>query len=81
MLRRVLSAGSDSSRVWTGLVDAGVLGLTLPERYGGSGGSLTDLGTFSVEAGRGLCPTIVHGTLHAGLVIDALGTDEQRAAL
>ncbi|PRC50706.1 acyl-CoA dehydrogenase, partial [Mycobacterium sp. ITM-2017-0098] len=38
MLRRVLSAGSDSSRVWTGLVDAGVLGLTLPERYGGSGG-------------------------------------------
>ncbi|PRC45781.1 acyl-CoA dehydrogenase, partial [Mycobacterium sp. ITM-2017-0098] len=42
---------------------------------------LTDLGTFSVEAGRGLCPTIVHGTLHAGLVIDALGTDEQRAAL
>lgn len=80
-LRRVMSAGPDSPRLWTGLADAGVLGLTLPERYGGSGGSLTDLGTFSVEAGRGLCPTIVHGTLHAGLVIHALGTDDQRAAL
>ena len=40
--------------------------------------TLTDLGVFSVEAGRGLCPTIVHGTIHAGLAIDALGT--RRAA-
>ncbi len=45
------------------------------------GGSLTDLGAFSVEAGRALCPTIVHGTIHAGLVIDALGNPEQREAL
>ena len=80
-LRRLMSAGPDSPQLWTALADAGVLGLTLPECYGGSGGSLTDLGAFSVEAGRALCPTIVHGTIHAGLVIDALGNPEQREAL
>lgn len=80
-LRRLMAAGPDSPDLWNGLADAGVLGLALPEHYGGSGGSLTDLGVFSVEAGRGLCPTLAHGTVHAGLVIDALGTDEQRGAL
>ena len=40
-----------------------------------------DLGAFYVEAGRELCPTIVHSTIHAGLVVDALGTAEQQAAL
>jgi alkylation response protein AidB-like acyl-CoA dehydrogenase len=80
-LRRLFSAGSESTALWTSLADAGVLGLSLPERYGGSGGTLTDLGVFSVEAGRGLCPTIVHGTIHAALAVEALGTVEQRAAL
>ena len=79
-LRRLL-AGVDPGAVWASLADAGVLGLTLPERYGGSGGRLTDLGAFAVEAGRGLCPMVVHGTIHAGLAIDALGTAEQSAAL
>ncbi len=80
-LRRLLSSGMESAALWTSLADAGVLGLTLTEEHGGSGATLTDLGVFSVEAGRGLCPTIVHGTIHAGLVVDALGTPEQRAAL
>ena len=37
------------------------------------GRTLTDLGVFSVEAGRGLCPTIVHGTIQAGLAIRHAG--------
>ena len=81
MLRRLLSAGREPTALWSALADAGVLGLTLPERHGGSGGRLTDLGAFSVEAGRGLCPTIVHGTIHAGLAVNALGTVAQRGAL
>ncbi|BDX31229.1 acyl-CoA dehydrogenase [Mycobacterium antarcticum] len=80
MLRRLLSTTAESAR-WAALADAGVLGLSLPERYGGSGATLADLGAFSVEAGRHLCPTIVHGTIHAGLVVEALGTDDQRGTL
>ncbi|WP_197375903.1 acyl-CoA dehydrogenase family protein [Mycolicibacterium baixiangningiae] len=81
MLRHLFSVGPESPGLWRSLADAGVLGLALPERYGGSGGALTDLGAFCVEAGRALCPTIVHGTIHAGLVVHALGSADQHAAL
>ena len=47
----VWEAVDDGAAGWA---DAGVLGLTLPECYGGSGGSLTDLGAFSGEAARHL---------------------------
>lgn len=80
-VRGLLAADRDERALWHSLADAGVLGLTLPEHHGGSGGRLTDLGTFAVEAGRGRCPTIVHGTIMAGLAIHALGTADQQAAL
>lgn len=80
-LRGLLSAGPHSPPLWDMLADAGVFGLALPERHGGSGGRLTDVGTFCVEAGRGLCPTGVHGTIQAGLAIQALGAPDQHAAL
>ncbi|TPG32829.1 acyl-CoA dehydrogenase family protein [Mycolicibacterium hodleri] len=66
--------------LWKALADAGILGLAVGEDVGGSGGGLADLGAFYVEAGRALCPTAVHGTMHAGLAIDVLGSGEQRAA-
>ncbi len=67
-------------RLWKSLADAGVFGLLLPQEHGGADGTLTDLGVFYVEAGRGLCPTIVHGTLHAAIAIQLLGGPDQRAA-
>lgn len=67
-------------RLWKALVDAGVFGLLLPQEHGGAGGALTDLGVFSIQAGRGLCPTIVHGTLQAALAIQSLGGPDQHAA-
>jgi len=66
--------------LWKALADAGILGLAIEEREGGSGGSLTDLGIFSVEAGRALCPTVVHSTAHAALAIEWLGGSDARAA-
>ena len=66
--------------LWKALAEAGVLGLAIDEKHGGSGGSLTDLGIFSVEAGRALCPTVVHSTLHAALAVDWLGGPQARAA-
>jgi alkylation response protein AidB-like acyl-CoA dehydrogenase len=67
-------------RLWKALADAGVFGLVLPEEYGGAGGTLSDLGVFCVEAGRALCPTIVHATLQAALAIQLLGGPDQHAA-
>ena len=66
------------SALWKALADTGVLGLGLPEEHGGSGGTLSDLGVFYVEAGRALCPTIVHSTAVAALAINALANDGQR---
>jgi alkylation response protein AidB-like acyl-CoA dehydrogenase len=59
--------------LWKALVEAGILGLGIEERVGGSGGGLVELGIFSVEAGRALCPMAVHSTLHAARAIDWLG--------
>ena len=66
--------------LWKALADAGVLGLAIDEHHGGSGGDLPDLGIFTVEAGRALCPMVVHSTLHAALAVDWLGGPEVRAA-
>jgi alkylation response protein AidB-like acyl-CoA dehydrogenase len=66
--------------LWKSLADAGVFGLLLPEEYGGAGGELSDLGVFCVEAGRALCPTVVHATLQAALAIHLLGAPDQHAA-
>ena len=67
-------------RLWKSLSDAGMFGLLLPQEYGGADGTLTDLGVLYVEAGRALCPTIVHDTLQAALAIQLLGGPDQRAA-
>jgi alkylation response protein AidB-like acyl-CoA dehydrogenase len=67
-------------RLWKSLTDAGVFGLLVPQHYGGAGGALTDLGVFCIEAGRALCPTIVHSTLQAALAIQLLGGPDQHAA-
>ncbi len=82
LVRELRGAGPRSmpERLWKALTDAGVFGLMLPQEYGGAGGGLTDLGVFCLEAGRVLCPTIVHGTLHAALAIHQLGGPDQHAA-
>jgi alkylation response protein AidB-like acyl-CoA dehydrogenase len=66
--------------LWKSLADAGIFGLLIPEEYGGAGGELSDLGVFCVEAGRALCPTVVHTTLQAALAIHLLGAPDQHAA-
>ncbi|OYV23803.1 MAG: hypothetical protein B7W97_02110 [Mycobacterium sp. 20-66-4] len=65
--------------LWKALADAGVFGLAIAEEYGGSGGSLQDLAVFYAEAGRALCPTTVHSSVHAALAIDQLGSPDNKA--
>ncbi len=82
LVRELRDADSRSmpGRLWKSLTDAGVFGLLVPQDYGGAGGALSDLGVACVEAGRALCPTIVHGTVQAALAIQMLGGPDQHAA-
>jgi alkylation response protein AidB-like acyl-CoA dehydrogenase len=82
LIRRLRDSDREAmpSKLWKALADAGVFGLALPEEYGGAGGTLSDLGVFCVEAGRALCPMIVHGTVQAVLAIHLLGGPDQHAA-
>lgn len=41
---------------WPGLADQGLLGLHLPEEYGGQGAGLLELAVTLEELGRGLVP-------------------------
>lgn len=68
-------------QLWAQLAGAGWLALPLPEDVGGYGASLVDLGIACQEAGRALVPTTLYTTLHAALLVDRLGTADQRAAL
>jgi alkylation response protein AidB-like acyl-CoA dehydrogenase len=66
MCRGVLAAELEPAAQWKALADAGVLGLAID-------GSLNDVGIFSEEAGRALCPRVVQSTVYAALAVDWLG--------
>jgi len=82
LVRALSEPGADRSAaaLWQALAGAGIFGLAVGEEYGGSGGSLEDLAVFSTEAGRALCPTMVHSTVRAVLAIDWLGRPGPKAA-
>jgi alkylation response protein AidB-like acyl-CoA dehydrogenase len=81
LVRAMDEAGADRSTpaLWKALAAAGVFGLAITQKYGGSGGSLDDLAVFCTEAGRALCPTTVHNTVLAALAINQLGPPDVKA--
>ncbi|MFD2422641.1 acyl-CoA dehydrogenase family protein [Amycolatopsis pigmentata] len=60
--------------LWRRLADLGLPGITIPEAYGGAGGSLADLAPALRELGRGLVPSPLVGSgvlaAHALLSLD-----------
>lgn len=76
-LRGLLGAGR--ADLWGDLAAAGVMGLGLPECYGGSGGTLSDLGIYAREAGRALGPVRVHSTTIAGYALYVLSGEKSWA--
>jgi 3-oxochol-4-en-24-oyl-CoA dehydrogenase len=60
---------------WPDLVAMGVLGLHLPEEYGGSGGDLSDLVVAVEELGRAVTPGAVVPTVVASAVLAAEADD------
>ena len=66
-------------QLWAQLSETGLLGLTLPERWGGSGMSMLDAVVVYEELGRALAPSphFVSSVMSGG-VIALAGTNEQR---
>ena len=68
--------------LWERMASMGWMGLPFPERYGGSGGSLTDLAVLLEEFGRALVPGPFFETVVAvGLTILDAAPDDLRAEI
>ncbi|MEU9703718.1 acyl-CoA dehydrogenase [Streptomyces sp. NPDC047981] len=73
-VRKLLDAPAESGGVgrpahWDGLAEQGLLGIHLPEEYGGGGGDLVDLAVVLEEAARALVPGPYLPSVLAGEVL------------
>jgi alkylation response protein AidB-like acyl-CoA dehydrogenase len=66
-------------KFWTALAESGILGLNLPEEYGGSGMSMVDAAVVYLELGRALAPSphFVSVVLSGGAIL-AAGSEAQK---
>ena len=76
------SGAGHAPDLWRKMAGLGWLGISLPERYGGTGGSLTDQTVLFEEIGRALTPgpLLTSSVLAAQIVLRA-GDDRQKAEL
>jgi alkylation response protein AidB-like acyl-CoA dehydrogenase len=68
-----------AAKLWQGLVDVGVAGLVVPEKFGGAGLELLDLALVSEELGRGVVPVPFLGHALATLALAQGGSAAQQA--
>ncbi len=66
-------------KLWQGLVEIGVAGLVVPEKFGGAGLALLDLALVSEEMGRGVVPVPFLGHALASLALAQGGSPAQQA--
>src|SRR4051794_3240972 len=77
--RALLEAAEEKPpAAWRDLVEMGVLGLHVPEEYGGAGGDLTDLVVTVEELGRAVTPGAFVPTVVASAVIAVAADDATR---
>ncbi|WAM17769.1 MULTISPECIES: acyl-CoA dehydrogenase family protein [Rhodococcus] len=78
----LLARDLDGDALWAAFADADLLTLALPERLGGEGLSVTDVGALLTEVGREAAQVPALATLGFGVLpIVALGDDAQQDAL
>lgn len=66
--------------LWKALAEADLLGLGTPEKLGGIGGGMVEIGQVLVALGRVVAPVPLHATLATGaLPIATFGSDELRS--
>ncbi len=81
-VRSVLADVLDRDGGWAELAEAGLLGLAIPEEYGGEGLGLPEVSVLLRETGSRAKHLPVWETLCCGaLVVAGAGTDEQKQAL
>jgi acyl-CoA dehydrogenase len=66
--------------LWRELAESGLLGVAIPEAYGGLGFGCVELGLVAEQLGRVVAPIPLISTLCAAQLIAAVGTDEQKEA-
>ncbi|MFT7048214.1 MAG: alkylation response protein AidB-like acyl-CoA dehydrogenase, partial [Halioglobus sp.] len=66
--------------LWSTLAQQGLLGITVPEEFGGTGLGFTELCLILEEQGRRISPVPLYASLVLGVLpIVKFGTDEQKA--
>jgi alkylation response protein AidB-like acyl-CoA dehydrogenase len=71
-----------SAELWQKIVDLGWVGACIPEKYGGTGRSITDLGILYEEIGQALLPgPYFSSAVLCALIILELGTEQQKRQL
>jgi isovaleryl-CoA dehydrogenase len=71
-----------SAEVYKQMAELGWLGVTIPEEYGGSGGSMLDACLFMEESSRGLAPISGYATtLIVAGATQRFGTEEQKQVI
>ena len=79
---RRLHATTTTSTLYKQMAELGWLGVTIPEEYGGSGGSMLDACLFMEETSRGLAPIGGYATtLIVAGATQRFGTEEQKAEI
>lgn len=66
---------------WKGLSEMGLIGLHIPEMYGGAGYTFVETAIVFEELGRRVVPVPLLSSLIAGAAILASGSDDQKALL
>ncbi|MDI9888676.1 acyl-CoA dehydrogenase [Streptomyces sp. HNM0645] len=74
-------AGGGRPAYWDGAAEQGLLGVHLPEAYGGGGGTLLDLAVVLEETGRAALPGPYLPNVLASAVLERAGRPDLAAAL
>jgi alkylation response protein AidB-like acyl-CoA dehydrogenase len=80
---REMSTTNDAldTNVWNGLAEMGLIGLHIPEKYGGAGFGATEVGIVFQELGRTIAAVPLLSSVLASTAILGAGTDEQKNRL
>lgn len=79
MLNFSREAGVYDDDLWSTLAEQGLLGITIPECFGGTGLAFTDLCLLLQEQGRRISPVPLYANLVLGVLpINEFGTKEQK---
>src|SRR5271156_2432201 len=75
---RAALEGADKydSRLWNGLADLGLLGVAIPETYGGAGAGALELCVVAEELGRALAPVPYSSSIYLAAELLRLSGDE-----